>query len=351
MSADTLSDVLLMSRALQLATLGRGHVSPNPLVGCVIVHEGRIIGEGWHRRYGHWHAEVNAVHDVLSKGLGDLLPQSTVYVTLEPCAHFGKTPPCADLLVEYRVKKVIICNHDPNPLVAGKGIQKLKNAGIAVECGVLEVEGLRLNQRFFTYIAQHRPYIILKWAETADGFIGNAHKRPVAISCAASRVLSHQWRSEEDAILVGTNTAQNDNPQLNTRLWAGRNPTRIVLDRTLRLSDNLHLFDDSQPTLCYNAFKNDIKGQTTFVPIDFDDMFLENLMADLHRRKIQSLIVEGGSELLQSFLNKGLFDEIRIFKSPLILGKGTSAPLLPVGIALHNTQKTGVDWLMYYKKS
>jgi diaminohydroxyphosphoribosylaminopyrimidine deaminase/5-amino-6-(5-phosphoribosylamino)uracil reductase len=337
-----------MRRALELAALGRGEVSPNPMVGCVIVYENQIIGEGWHRRYGDWHAEVNAVNDVIQKGFVDLLPQSTVYVTLEPCSHFGKTPPCADLLIEKKVKRVVICNDDPNPLVAGKGIQKLQEAGIEVITGILSEEGRKLNARFFTFFELKRPYIILKWAETADGFIADEHKHPLSISCLQSRILNHQWRTEEDAILVGTNTAQNDNPQLNARLWAGHNPVRVVLDRTLRLPDTLHLFDNTQKTLCYNAFRNEEKGSTTFVQIDFDENFLTNFLRDLYERKIQSILVEGGAILLQAFLNEELFDEIRVFKSPNAIKKGTAAPLLPTGIGLIQQEKVGDDWLTKY---
>lgn len=338
-----------MRRALELAALGCGEVSPNPMVGCVIVYENQIIGEGWHRRYGDWHAEVNAVNDAIQKGFADLLPQSTVYVTLEPCSHFGKTPPCADLLVEKKVNRVVICNDDPNPLVSGKGIQKLQAAGIEVLTGILAEEGRQLNARFFTFFEQKRPYIILKWAETADGFIADEHKHPLSISCLQSRILNHQWRTEEDAILVGTNTAQNDNPQLNARLWAGHNPVRIVLDRTLRLPETLHLFDNTQKTLCYNAFRNEEKRPTTFVQIDFDENFLANLLGDLYERKIQSLLVEGGTVILQTFLNEGIFDEIRIFKSPKSIEKGTTAPLLPTGVRLLHQEKMGEDWLTHLR--
>lgn len=344
-----------MRRALDLAALGRGSVSPNPMVGCVIVHGNTIIGEGWHQRYGGPHAEVNAIQDAEQRqtvGRAALvLQECTVYVTLEPCAHFGKTPPCADLLVEKKVKRVVISNDDPNPLVAGKGIQKLRDAGIEVITGVLAEEGRQLNARFFIYFEQKRPYIILKWAETADGFIADENKHPLAISCLQSRVLSHRWRAEEDAILVGTNTAQNDNPQLNARLWTGPNPVRVVLDRTLRLSHELHIFDNSQKTLLYNAFSSEEQGQTTLVRINFDEDFLMHFLQDLYRRKIQSLLVEGGAILLQAFLNEELFDEIRIFKSPDGIGKGTASPSLPSGVNLESQEKIGEDWLTKYGKT
>lgn len=345
-----LMDTVFMRRALELATLGRGSVSPNPMVGCVIVHNGQIIGEGWHQRYGDWHAEVNAVNDALTRTPAPLLQEATVYVTLEPCSHFGKTPPCADLLIEKPVKRVVVCNDDPNPLVAGKGIQKLRDAGIEVVTGVLTEEGRQLNVRFFTFFEQKRPYIILKWAETADGFIADEDKQPLTISCRQSRTLSHQWRTQEDAILVGTNTALNDNPQLNARLWAGPDPIRIVLDRTLRLPRELHVFDNTQKTIIYNAFSNEEEGETTFVQINFDENFIEHFLADLHKRKIQSVLVEGGAQLLQAFLNDGHFDEIRVFTSPHPIGKGTSAPLLPTGVRLVTQKQIGADWLAYYEK-
>ena len=342
-------DSFYMQRALDLAALGRGNVSPNPMVGCVIVHNDQIIGEGWHQRYGDWHAEVNAVNSVKPEFVS-LLHESTVYVTLEPCAHFGKTPPCADLLVELKVKRVVICNEDPNPLVAGKGTQKLRDAGIEITTAVLKEEGRRLNARFFTYFEEKRPFVILKWAETADGFIADENKQPLTISCRQSRTISHQWRTEEDAILVGTNTALNDNPQLNARLWAGHSPIRIVLDRTLRLPRELHLFDNTQKTICYNAFSNETEGETTFVQINFDENFLKHLLQDLYDRKIQSVLVEGGSQLLQAFLNEGLFDEIRVFKSPNPIGKGTAAPLLPTGVRFIHQEQVGTDWLSRYEK-
>jgi diaminohydroxyphosphoribosylaminopyrimidine deaminase/5-amino-6-(5-phosphoribosylamino)uracil reductase len=317
----------------------------------VIVQESTIIGEGWHRRYGDNHAEVNAVNQAIEAGFADLLPESTVYVTLEPCAHFGKTPPCADLLVEKKVKRVVICNDDPNPLVAGKGVQKLQEAGIEVVTGVLTEEGRQLNARFFTYFERKRPYIILKWAETADGFIADENKHPLSISCLQSRVLSHRWRAEEDAILVGTNTAQNDNPQLNARLWVGPNPIRVVLDRTLRLPQDLHIFDNTQKTLVYNAFSSEERSQTTFVRINFDENFLRHFLQDLYNRKIQSLLVEGGAILLQAFLNEELFDEIRVFKSPDAIGKGTASPSLPTGVSLESQEKIGGDWLTNYSRT
>jgi len=339
-----MTDELYMTRALELATLGRGRVSPNPLVGCVIVHNDRIIGEGWHKRYGDWHAEVNAVRSVADESL---FSEATVYVTLEPCSHFGKTPPCADLLVEKRVKRVVVCNDDPFPLVAGKGLAKLRAAGIEVETGVLAAQGRELNRRFFHFVEKQRPYLILKWAETADGFIAPSDFQPIAISSSLSRQLVHQWRDEEDAVLIGTNTARYDNPRLNVRLWVGRNPVRVVIDKNAQLPSNLNLFDDSQPTLVYGVSKAEQVEQTTFVALNPDEPFLDQLLADLYGRKVQSLIVEGGTHLLESLITQGLWDEVRIFKSPKTLGAGLAAPTLRGRLA--ERKPVGVDWLSIYR--
>lgn len=323
-----------MQRALELATLGRGHVSPNPMVGCVLVHEGtqRIIGEGWHQRYGDAHAERNAILSVRPEDEA-LLPESTAYVTLEPCSHVGKQPPCADLLIAKGVGRVICCNDDPNPLVGGQGFQKLREAGITVERGLLSEAGRLLNARFFTFMEKQRPYIILKWAETSDGFIAGENGQPVQISGPLSQRLVHRWRADEDAIMVGTNTARTDNPRLNVRLFpgAGKNPIRVVIDKYLRLDTSLNLFDNTQPTLRYNLLKQEIIGQTTYVQLDADQPLLPQLLADLYQRRVQSVLVEGGTRLLQSFMDAGLWDEMRVFRSRTMLGStpiqtGVKAP-------------------------
>lgn len=311
-----------MQRALDLAQLSRGSVSPNPLVGCVIVHTDIIIGEGRHEKYGEAHAEVNAVASVKDQSL---LSQSTVYVNLEPCSHFGKTPPCADMLVKHHVKKVVIANIDPNPLVSGKGIQKLKDAGIEVVTNLLEAKGLELNKRFFTFLSKKRPYIILKWAETADGFIARENFDSKWISNEHSRQLVHKWRSEEDAILVGTGTALHDNPSLTVRDWTGRNPIRIVLDRYNKLPQTLALFDGQQQTLCYNTIKNETQKNLEFIKLN-ESSFQKELLDDLFNRNIQSVIIEGGATTLQHFINNGLWDEIRIFTSPQEFESGITAP-------------------------
>lgn len=333
-----------MQRALQLAEIGRGSVSPNPMVGCVIVHNDEIIGEGWHQKYGDWHAEVNAVNSVQDKSK---LSESTVYVTLEPCSHFGKTPPCADLLIKHQVKKVAICNDDPFPLVAGKGIQKLIDAGIEVERGILEDEGRKLNARFFMVVEKQRPYIILKWAETIDGFIGGENYEAIKISNDFSHQLVHKWRSEEDAILVGYRTSLYDNPRLNVRSWTGRNPIRIVIDRKLELPHNLNVFDNSQKTLIFNEIENKTDGLNEYIKLE--PFSHKSLLESLYQLKIQSVIIEGGANLLQNFINDRLFDEIRVFKCPLKIGKGISAPTLPKNLNLISKQNIFGDELLIFE--
>lgn len=318
-----MNHALYMRRALELAEWGLGYVSPNPIVGCVIVHQDRIIGEGWHRAYGGPHAEVHAINSVENQSL---LPESTVYVTLEPCAHWGKTPPCANLLVEKKVKKVIIAAVDSNPLVGGKGIEILKNAGIAVETGVLEEEARWQNRRFFTQIEKQRPYVILKWAQTEDGLVARENFDSKWISNAQSRQLVHKWRAEEDAILVGKNTAAYDNPRLDVRDWVGKNPIRVVLDSHLGLPKNLNLFDQSIPTLIFNTVKSESIENLEWIRLS--EINPKVILKELHSRKIQSLIVEGGSQVLSQFIESGLWDEARVFTAPTRFDRGISAPTL-----------------------
>ena len=315
-----------MQQALDLAIKGMGMVSPNPMVGCVIVHEGKVIGEGYHEKYGGLHAEPNAVNSVEDK---NLIKDATVYVTLEPCAHFGKTPPCADLLASLKPKRVVICNNDPNPLVAGKGIQKLRDAGISVETGILEKEGRELNKRFFTFQEKKRPYIILKWAQTADGFIARENYDSKWISNEASRQLVHQWRTEEAGIMVGTNTALHDNPQLNVRHVTGKNPTRIVIDKTLRIPKDFHLFDQSQSTIIYNQVKTLEDNQNQFVQLDFSQNIIPQILSDLFDKKITSVIIEGGKQLLDGFIALNLWNEARVFIANTVFFKeGIEAPVV-----------------------
>jgi len=318
-----MNHTLYMRRALELAEWGRGYVSPNPKVGCVIVHQDRIIGEGWHRAYGGPHAEVHAINSVENQSL---LPESTVYVTLEPCAHWGKTPPCANLLEEKKVKKVIIAAVDSNLLVGGKGIEILKNAGIAVETGVLEEKARWQNRRFFTQIEKQRPYVILKWAQTEDGLVARENFDSKWISNAQSRQLVHKWRAEEDAILVGKNTAAYDNPRLDVRDWVGKNPIRVVLDSHLGLPKNLNLFDQSIPTLIFNTVKSETIENLEWIRLS--EINPKVILKELHSRKIQSLIVEGGSQVLSQFIESGLWDEARVFTAPTRFDRGIAAPTL-----------------------
>ena len=334
-----------MRRALELALLGQGNVAPNPMVGCVIVHENKIIGEGWHQQYGGPHAEVNAINAVADK---DLLPASRVYVTLEPCSHYGKTPPCADLLIRYGIKDLVICNTDPNPQVKGAGIRKLLDTGCQVHVGLLEPEGLELNRFFFTYHTQKRPYILLKWAETANGFIGKSDGTQLWITNDLSKKLVHKWRSEIQAIMVGTHTALIDNPQLNTRAWTGKSPTRIILDKRLQLPESLYLYDKSQPTLIYNYQKQETLPNLELVKIDENEELLSALLQDLYKRNIQSVMVEGGAFLLNSFIREGLWDEACVFKSTYKLAEdGVPGPNLPLA-SLRHISHIATDKLFIY---
>ena len=323
---------LYMRRALELAALGRGMVSPNPMVGCVIVKDGKIIAEGWHQCYGGAHAEVNAINSVGDK---NLLTNSEMYVTLEPCSHFGKTPPCADLIIQYAFKKIYIAVADPNPLVGGKGIQKIQQHGMEVHVGMLKQEATNINNRFFTAIKKKRPYIILKWAQTADGFIARSDYSSQWISNALSRKMVHQWRAEEDALIVGTHTVLYDNPALTLRDWSGTPPLRIAIDLQLQMPTTAKLMDQSAPTLIYNKIKSEVSENLTLVKLPAEADVLQSIMSDMYERRIQSLIVEGGSKLLNSFIAQNQWDEARIFINPQIFGNGIKAPEIN-GIEVQN---------------
>jgi diaminohydroxyphosphoribosylaminopyrimidine deaminase / 5-amino-6-(5-phosphoribosylamino)uracil reductase len=317
---------IFMQRCLDLALLGMGSVAPNPMVGCVIVHGGKIIGEGYHEKFGGPHAEVNAIQSVKHQ---ELLLESTLYVSLEPCAHFGKTPPCADLIIESRIPHVVIGTIDPFAEVAGKGIERMQKAGIVVEVGVLEKESRNLNRRFFTFHEKKRPYIILKWAQTLDGFIDTdrtEEKHPTWITNALSKRLVHKQRSEESAILIGTNTAEFDNPELTVREWTGNQPVRMVIDRIGRLDPGLHIFDGKAPTWVFTAHERPGSENLKFITLDFDRDILPQMMEELYRREILSVIVEGGSELLNSFLELDLWDEAFVYTGNQFFGNGVSAP-------------------------
>ncbi len=315
-----------MKRALELASKGLGQVAPNPMVGCVIVHNNKIISEGYHEQYGSAHAEPNAIKKVSD----EILKESTLYVTLEPCSHFGKTPPCADLIISKEIKKVVVGNLDSNPLVSGKGIQKLKDAGIEVEYGVLDKECRTLNKRFFTFHEKKRPYIILKWAQTQDGFISHwplpQEKEDNWITGKESKELVHQWRSQEQAILVGYNTLMNDNPKLTTRLVEGKSPIRLVLSRTIDLPIDLNIFNNDAKTIVFNPLKDEIKNNIEFVKIDWSKKAQE-VLDYCFKHNISSVIIEGGTNTIYNFMNIKAWDEAQVFMNPnKKFGHGISAP-------------------------
>lgn len=336
-----------MSRCLELALKGAGTVAPNPMVGAVLVYDDRIIGEGWHQQYGEAHAEVNCIASVKDEDQS-LIASSVMYVSLEPCAHFGKTPPCADLIVKHKIPRVVIGCRDSYKEVAGKGIEKLKANGVDVTVGVSEQECKELNRRFFTFHELQRPYIILKWAQSADHKMGGTGER-VLISNDYSNRLVHQWRSEEAAILVGTNTAMKDNPSLTTRLYPGRSPLRLVIDKQLKLPASLQLLDGSQPTVVFNQLKDE-EGIVGYKKINEDD-FIAGMLKALYEMKIQSVLVEGGSQLLQSFITANCWDEARVItNTSLKIAEGTAAPFLTNAEKVKEEQLFS-DTIIYYRNS
>ena len=320
-----------IKRCIELAKNGLGTTYPNPMVGSVIVANGKIIGEGWHKKAGEPHAEVHAINSVKDKSQ---LKDATIYVSLEPCSHFGKTPPCADLIVRSEIPRVVIGTVDPNHQVAGKGIERLKNASIEVTVGVLEKECQELNKRFFTFHNQKRPYIILKWAESQDGFIApspkpNHERAPIWITNPYSRQLVHKWRSEEQAILVGTQTVLTDNPKLDTRDWHGQHPTRILIDREGRIPEESYVLDQSVPTLIFTSKKdNENKENCTFEIIDFNQNIVPQLLQRLYEHRLQSVIIEGGTTTIQHFIDLNMWDEARIFIGAISFHSGIKAPIL-----------------------
>ena len=364
------TDNQLINRCLQLASFAQGKTAPNPLVGAVIVHNGEIIGEGYHQFYGGAHAEVNAVAAVKNK---DLLCKSTLYVNLEPCSHFGKTPPCVDLIIESKIPKVVVGMLDPNPKVNGKGIEKLRNAGIEVVVGVEEKKCRELNKIFITNIEKQRPYILLKWAQTADGFIDiirqTADIEPLKISNAVTKTLNHQLRTQYSAILTGTKTALLDNPKLTVTKWTGKSPVRMVIDKNLILPNSYNIFDNSAKSIIFcsllsflrrqesldiktiaghtstslsnhtsaslgNQARNDNallfkEKNTEFVTLNFEENIIPQILNYLYINKLSSIIVEGGRQLLQAFIDQNLWDECHIETSPQIISNGVSAPIFP----------------------
>ena len=314
-----------MRRCIQLAQNGLCNAAPNPMVGAVIVCDGKIIGEGYHVRCGEAHAEVNAIRSVKDP---TLLKRSTIYVSLEPCAHYGKTPPCADLIIEKEIPRIVIGCQDPFAKVAGRGIRKLKDAGREVITGVLEDECRNLIRRFITFHTLHRPYITLKWAESADKYIDKNREdgQPVILSTPLTSMLVHKKRAEHNAIMVGTRTAELDNPSLTVRNWQGRSPVRIVTDRQLRLSPKLHVFDGNVRTLVFTEKPCLPQPNVEYIPIDFQRDILPQIMEHLYMQGLQSLLVEGGNILLQSFIDAELWDEAFVEESPLTLLSGIKEP-------------------------
>ena len=321
------SQKIFMQRCIDLAKSGFGNVAPNPMVGAVLVHDGKIIGEGYHYEFGKAHAEVNAINDA-EKNYPELISSAELYVNLEPCSHYGKTPPCADLIISKGIKKVFISNQDPNPMVSGRGIGKLNAAGIEVVTDILPEVGRKLNGRFFTFHEKKRPFIILKWAQTADGFIAPVSKEKFQISGAQSQELVHKWRSEEQSILVGKETALYDNPQLNVRLWEGKDPIRIVIDSKLLLPESLNLFNHEIETIIFNSIKTEEQKNISFVKLNFKTPILNQLLSHLYSKNIQSIIIEGGTTTLQKFIDENLWDEARIFTAPKKLIYGIKAPVI-----------------------
>jgi diaminohydroxyphosphoribosylaminopyrimidine deaminase/5-amino-6-(5-phosphoribosylamino)uracil reductase len=325
-----MTDEQYMQRCLEIAELGMGYVSPNPMVGCVIVQGGKIIAEGYHRKFGEAHAEVNAVNAVFDNHPEDaatLLSDSTVYVNLEPCAHFGKTPPCADLLVKWGVKKVVIGNTDPFSDVNGKGIEKLKAAGIEVTSGILKAQCTALNRRFFTRVLEQRPYLILKWAETGNGYFAPKNTLQEWISGPLAKKLVHKWRTEEDAILIGKHTATYDNPQLSAREWEGKNPIRIVIDKTLQVPIGHNVFNNLSKTIIFNEVKTVVEHNIHYIQMEDMQYYLPQKIAfQLYLMDIQSVIIEGGANLLSQFITAGLWDEARVFTSATSWQEGIHAP-------------------------
>jgi len=337
-----------MQRCLQLAAKGAGKVAPNPMVGAVLVYQDKVIGEGCHQKFGEAHAEVNCINSV-TEGDKKFIGKSTMYVSLEPCAHFGKTPPCADLIIKNKIPKVIIGCRDSFKEVAGKGIERLKAAGIEVAEGILENECRELNKRFFTFHEKNRPYIILKWAQSGDGKIAALGGARTYISNEFTNRLVHKWRTEEAAILVGTNTAMQDDPALTARLWPGNDPVRMVVDTDLKLPIHLKLFDGTVKTIVFNYIKQADSENLVYYQLKKQENILTQIVTALYSMDIQSLIVEGGSKLLQSFIDEGLWDEARVIcNEKMTIGNGLNAPVLRSN-KLYEEQRIQNDTISFFR--
>jgi diaminohydroxyphosphoribosylaminopyrimidine deaminase/5-amino-6-(5-phosphoribosylamino)uracil reductase len=344
-----MSDIDCMKLALQLAASGRGYVAPNPMVGAVLCHQGRVIGQGYHQQFGGPHAEVNCFQSVHPSD-EKLITQATLFVTLEPCSHFGKTPPCADLIIKKNVFRVVVASIDPNEKVRGEGIRRLEAAGIQVEQGLLQKEATELNARFFTFHQFRRPYITIKWAETCDGYIGTGTKDRMHISGSETNKLVHEWRAAEDAILVGTGTAMLDNPSLTVRFVNGRSPLRVILQTSRPPSADLKMFQDGLPVVVINSIKEGVEGNAIYVKMSLDNG-PEPLMDWLYRRDIQGLMIEGGQKTLQYFLDSDCWDELKIITNTAKwAGKGIQAPAVPVNAVFRHIKQIDTDRIVTYKK-
>jgi len=343
------SDEKYLARCLQLARYGGGYVSPNPMVGAVIVCDDKIIGEGFHRRIGEAHAEPNAIASVKDQ---NLLSQSTLYVNLEPCSHYGKTPPCADLIVSKKIKRVVIGTLDPNPKVSGRGVEILRNAGVDVVVGILEKECKKLNRRFFTFQIKKRPFVILKWAQTQDGFIDTVRSdssvSALKISSSITQQLTHKMRSENMAIMVSTNTVLLDNPSLTLRYWFGKTPLRVAIDRKGTIPEEYQIKDGKVPTIIFTLKDSKPKTNLEFIRIHSDDDNLPAILAKLYEHNIHSVLVEGGLKLLNSFIQSGLWDEANIEISNQIIGEGVAAPLLRNAVEETRNRIDNHQWVHYY---
>ena len=342
-----MTDEIYIQRCIDLAQKGIRAVAPNPMVGCVIVVNDKIIGEGYHQRYGEAHAEVNAINNVANKSL---LNKATLYVSLEPCSHTGKTPPCAELIIKSGIKKVVVGTKDPNPIVGGKGIEKLKNRGIEVKEGILQKQCLELNKRFFTYHEKQRPYVILKWAQTLDGFLDRIRDDETQkinwISEPETKTIVHKWRSEEQSILVGRNTITNDNPSLTVRDYGGINPIRLVIDSQLQIGGELNIYSKDAPTIVFNRIKNETENNVEWVKIK--ETSTKNILEELYKRGIQSVFVEGGSRTLQYFIIDNVWDEARVVVGQKYFKDGYKAPIInkvPI-----KSIPFGKDMIHYYKR-
>jgi len=334
-----------IKRCIELAKLGAGYVSPNPMVGSVIVYNHKIIGEGYHAKYGQPHAEVNAIESVENKSL---IKDSTLYITLEPCTHYGKTPPCADRIIDEGIKDVVIGIEDPNSIVAGKGIERLKNAGINVITNILKDECYDLNKRFFTFHQKKRPYIILKWAQSNDGFIAPLTKHKKQISNTESNLLVHKWRSEEQAVMVGIGTVINDNPLLTVRDWNGKNPIRVLYDPELASNQSMNIYNQDSFSLIFNNHKSEVNHNFEFIKLDSIDSTIKKIMTELYNRNIISVLIEGGAGIFNKVISENMWDEARVFISEENMSEGIKSPRLS---ELKLIEKTSLNnnQLIYYK--